>query len=189
MLELQNFYKCHNINLVTPTHFVPNILEAVLLAAEQGLMLPLVYNCGGYEKLETLALLEDVIDIYMPDFKYHQAEWGKKYSGVKNYPDIVKKSLQEMDRQVGGLKTDKQGVAYRGLIIRHLVMPGGVEDTKAILKFIKEELSPGCLVNLMDQYFPAHQAHQFEELSRRLSYNEYKKALEYAKTLGLNLVR
>jgi len=152
-------------------------------------MLPLVYNCGGYEKIETLKLLEDVIDIYMPDFKYHQAERGKKYSGVKDYPAIVKRSLKEMDRQVGGLKTDKQGVAYKGLIIRHLIMPGGLDDTKEILNFIKDELSPDCLVNLMDQYFPAHQAYKYEELAQRLSYNEYKKTLNYAKTLGLNLVR
>ncbi|MBF7083235.1 4Fe-4S cluster-binding domain-containing protein [Desulfallas sp. Bu1-1] len=187
MLELQNFYKCHNINFVTPTHFVPNILEAVLLAADRGLMLPLVYNCGGYEKIETLFLLEDVIDIYMPDFKYHLAERGQKYSGVKNYPEMVKKALKEMDRQVGGLKTDERGIAYRGLIIRHLMMPGGLEDTKQILKFIKDELSPDCMVNLMDQYYPAHRAYKYEEIARRLSDNEYKKALEYAKTLGLNL--
>lgn len=188
MLELQNFYKCHNINLVTPTHFVPNILEAVLLAAERGLKLPLVYNCGGYEKLETLALLEGVIDVYMPDFKYNRPERGKKYSGVKDYPAAVKRSLKEMDRQVGGLKTDKMGIAYRGLLIRHLVMPGGVEDTKEILMFIKEELSPGCLVNLMDQYYPAHQAHRYREISRRISQEEYREAWEYAKKLGLNLV-
>lgn len=189
ILELQNFYKCHNINLVTPTHFVPNILKAVLMAAERGLRLPLVYNCGGYEKLETLELLEGVIDIYMPDFKYHQPERGKKYSGVKDYPDAVKRSLKEMDRQVGGLKTDNKGIAYRGLLIRHLIMPGGVEDTKEILMFIKEELSSGCLVNLMDQYYPAHQAHRYQEISRQISYEEYREALEYAKKLGLNLVR
>ncbi|SFG38330.1 putative pyruvate formate lyase activating enzyme [Desulfotomaculum arcticum] len=189
MLELQNFYKCHNINLVTPTHFVPNILEALLLAAEKGLILPLVYNCGGYEKIETLQLLDDVIAIYMPDFKYHQAERGKKYSGIKDYPAIVKKSLKEMDRQVGGLKTDNQGVAYQGLIVRHLAMPGGLDDTKVILKFIKDELSPDCLVNLMGQYFPAHQAYKYEELAQRLSPGEYQKALDYAKTLGLNLIR
>ncbi|TYO92745.1 putative pyruvate formate lyase activating enzyme [Desulfallas thermosapovorans DSM 6562] len=188
MLELQDFYRCHNINLVTPTHFVPNILEAVLLAAERGLRLPLVYNCGGYEKLETLALMEGVIDIYMPDFKYNRPERGKKYSGVKDYPAAVKRSLKEMDRQVGGLKTDNMGIAYRGLLIRHLVMPGGVEDTKEILMFIKEELSPGCLVNLMDQYYPAHQAHRYLEISRRISQEEYREALEYAQKLGLNLV-
>ncbi|WP_092484539.1 radical SAM protein [Desulfoscipio geothermicus] len=187
MLELQDYYHCHNINLVTPTHFVPNILEALYLAAERGLRLPLVYNCGGYEKLETLALLDGVIDIYMPDFKYHLAERGQRYSGVKNYPEMVKKALKEMDRQVGGLKTDELGIAYRGLIIRHLVMPGGLEDTREVLKFIKEELSPDCLVNLMEQYYPAHRAYQYEEISERLSRQEYEEALKYAGELGLRL--
>jgi putative pyruvate formate lyase activating enzyme len=187
MLKLQNYHQCHNINFVTPTHFVPNILEALLLAAEQGLALPLVYNCGGYERLETLALLDGVIDIYMPDFKYHLAERGQQYSKVKDYPDRVKAALKEMDRQVGGLKLDQEGVACRGLIIRHLVLPGGLEDTKEVLRFIKEELSTGCLVNLMDQYYPAHQAHQFAELARRLSRKEFLEAHKYAIKLGLRL--
>ena len=189
MLILQNHNKCHNINFVTPTHFVANILEAVLLAAENGLTLPLVYNCGGYEKIETLALLEDVIDIYMPDFKYNLAERGQKYSKVKNYPEMVKKALKEMDHQVGGLKTNEQGIAYRGLIIRHLMMPGGLYDTKEVLKFIKEELSPDCMVNLMDQYYPTHKASKYEEISKRLSSKEYKQAVEYANNLGLRLAR
>lgn len=187
MLELQDYYQCHNINLVTPTHFVPNILEALYLAAERGLRSPLVYNCGGYEKLETLALLDGVIDIYMPDFKYHLAERGQRYSRVKNYSEIVKKALKEMDRQVGGLKTDERGIAYRGLIIRHLVMPGGLCDTREVLKFIKEELSPDCLVNLMEQYYPAHRAYQYEEISRRLSIKEYREMLNFAQRLGLRL--
>ena len=189
MLELQNYNKCHNINFVTPTHFVANILEAVLLAAEKGLYLPLVYNCGGYEKTETLALLDGVIDIYMPDFKYHLDERGQRYSGVKNYPETVKNALKEMDRQVGGLKTDERGIAYRGLIIRHLMMPQGLEDTKEVLKFIKEELSPDCLVNLMEQYYPAHQAFEYKEIARRASPKEYEEALMYAKKLGLRLAR
>ncbi|KJS88149.1 MAG: radical SAM protein [Peptococcaceae bacterium BICA1-8] len=187
MLKLQK-YRCHNINFVTPTHFVPNILEALLIAVEKGLRLPLVYNCGGYEKIETLYLLEGVIDIYMPDFKYHLAELGQKYSKVKDYPDKVKKALKEMDRQVGGLKLDEKGIAYRGLLIRHLMMPGGLEDTKGVLTFIKKELSPDCLVNLMDQYSPSHQAYKYEEISRRLSTNEYKDGLLFAKALGLRLV-
>ncbi|MBO8129241.1 MAG: 4Fe-4S cluster-binding domain-containing protein [Peptococcaceae bacterium] len=189
MLRLQNYYRCHNINLVTPTHFVASILEALLLAAEKGLALPLVYNCGGYEKMETLALLDSVVDIYMPDFKYHLAERGQRYSKVRNYPEIVKKALKEMNRQVGGLKTDEQGVAYRGLIIRHLMMPGGLEDTKEVLKFIKEELSPDCLVNLMDQYYPAHQAFEYQEIARRLTHKEYTEALQFARQLGLRLAQ
>lgn len=187
MLKLQNRYRCHNINFVTPTHFVPNILEALLLAAEQGLRLPLVYNCGGYERLETLHLLEGVIDIYMPDFKYHFPERGQRYSGVKNYPQQVKLALKEMDRQVGGLKLDQHGIAYRGLLIRHLMLPGGLDDTMEILRFIKVELSSDCLVNLMDQYYPAHRAYQYEELARGLPSQEYKEALNFAKSLGLRL--
>jgi putative pyruvate formate lyase activating enzyme len=187
MLKLQNYYRCHNINFVTPTHFVPNILEALLLAAEKGLALPLVYNCGGYERLETLAMLDGIIDIYMPDFKYHLAERGQKYSQAKDYPDRVKMALKEMDRQVGGLKLDAEGIAYRGMIIRHLVMPGGLEDTKEVLRFIKEELSPDCLVNLMDQYYPSHQAHQYQEISRRLTRKEFQEALQLAEKLGLRL--
>lgn len=188
MLKLQNYYHCHNINLVTPTHFVPNILEALSLAIEKGLALPLVYNCGGYEELGTLRLLEDIIDIYMPDFKYNLPEWGQKYSRVKDYPQKVKEALIEMDRQVGGLQLDARGLAYRGLIIRHLMMPGGLENTKEILKFIKEELSPDCLVNLMDQYYPAHQAYKYPEISRALTKDEYKEAYNYAIKLGLKLV-
>ncbi len=187
MLRLQDDYNCHNINLVTPTHFVPNILQALALAAEQGLQLPLVYNCGGYEKLETLHLLEDVVDIYMPDFKYHSTARGERYSKVKDYPAKVKLALKEMDRQVGGLKTDTTGVAYRGLIIRHLVMPGGLEDTKEVLRFIRQELSPDCLVNLMAQYYPAHQAFKYEEIGRRLRPQEYREALAFARDLGLRL--
>jgi putative pyruvate formate lyase activating enzyme len=187
MLKLQNLYECHNINLVTPTHFVPNILEALCLAAEQGLKLPLVYNCGGYERMETLVLLENVVDIYMPDFKYHLTERGEKYSKVKNYPSIVKQALKEMNRQVGGLKINNTGVAYQGLIIRHLMMPGGLQDTKEILRYIKEELSPDCLVNLMNQYYPAHQAFEYIEIAKRLNSREYFEALNYAKKLCLKL--
>ncbi|HHU69584.1 MAG TPA: radical SAM protein [Thermoanaerobacterales bacterium] len=187
MLNLQEKYNCHNINLVTPTHFIPNILEALSIAAKNGLKLPLVYNCGGYERLETLKLLDGIIDIYMPDFKYSSDERGVKYSKVKDYPEKVKAALIEMDRQVGGLKTDKRGIAYRGLIIRHLVMPGGLNDTKEILKFIKDELSEDCLVNLMDQYSPAFKAFEYKEISMPLSYFEFEKAKNFAKKLGLRL--
>lgn len=189
MLKLQNDYHCHNINLVSPTHFVPSILDALQIAAEQGLSIPLVYNCGGYENLETLKILEGVIDIYMPDFKYTHEEKGYKYSRVRDYPEIVMSSLKEMDRQVGGLKTDENGIALQGLIIRHLVMPGGLEETKQILRFISEQLSPECLVNVMDQYHPAHLAFKYPELSKRLSKEEFKEAHKYARQLGLRLAR
>lgn len=187
MLLLQNYYNCHNINLVTPTHFVPNILEALYIAAQKGLRLPLVYNCGGYEKIETLKVLEGVIDIYMPDFKYFLSERGLRYSRVKDYPQKAKRALKEMDRQVGGLKTDEKGLAYRGLLIRHLVMPGGLEDTKNILRFIKDELSPDCLVNLMDQYYPAHNAYEYDEIAKPLSPRDYREAYNFAMSLGLRL--
>lgn len=187
MVMMQERYQCHNINLVTSTHFVPNILEAVLLAAQQGLTLPLVYNCGGYERRETLALLEGIIDIYMPDFKYHVSEMGQNYSQVKDYSLKVKEALKTMDSQVGGLKTDASGLAYRGLIIRHLMLPGSLKNTLEVLKFIKEELSSDCLVNLMDQYYPAHKAFKYEKLARPLSSKEYKAAYQYARELGLRL--
>ncbi|HHY13037.1 MAG TPA: 4Fe-4S cluster-binding domain-containing protein [Thermoanaerobacterales bacterium] len=187
MLNLQNEYKCHNINLVTPTHFVPNILEAVSIAIEYGLKIPLVYNCGGYERIETLKLLDGIIDIYMPDFKYISNERSLKYSKIKDYKEKVKSTLIEMDRQVGGLKTDRRGVAYKGLLVRHLVMPGGLKDTKKILKFIKDELSEDCLVNLMGQYRPAFNAFNYAEISKSLSYSEFKKANIYARELGLRL--
>lgn len=187
MLKLQNDYHCHNINFVTPTHFVPGIVEAVAIAADRGLTVPLVYNCGGYESLETLALLDGIIDIYMPDFKYSQPERSQKFSQVKDYPEMAKQALKEMDRQVGGLKVNADGIAFRGLLIRHLVLPGGLEDTIEVLNFIREELSPDCMVNLMDQYYPAHQAHCYEELSRRITRKEYLAAYAHAKKLGLRL--
>lgn len=187
MLILQNHYGCHNINLVTPTHFVSNILEAVYIAARKGLELPIVYNCGGYESIETLGILDGIIDIYMPDFKYNSPKRGERYSQVINYPEKAKSALKEMDRQVNGLKIDKDGTTYRGLLIRHLVLPGGLEDTKGVLKFIKEELSPDCLVNLMNQYYPNHKASEYEEIAGGLSFAEYKQAYDYAKKLGLRL--
>lgn len=187
MVKLQEDYHCHNVNLVTPTHYVPNILEALAIAAEQGLTIPLVYNCAGYEKLETLRLLEGVIDIYMPDFKYNFKERAQKYSKVKDYPDYVKSSLKEMFRQVGGLKTDDRGIAYKGLIVRHLMMPAGLDETMEVIKFISEELSNDCLINIMDQYYPAHNAYKFEELTQRINKKDWQKAVSYAKELGLRI--
>jgi len=187
MLQLQNHYKCHNINLVTPTHFIYNILEAIYIAAQEGLKLPIVYNCGGYESVEILEILDGIIDIYMPDFKYNVPERGKKYSKVTDYPEKAKLALREMDRQVNGLKVDRKEIAYKGMLIRHLVLPGGLEDTKEVLKFIKEELSPNCLVNLMNQYRPSHKAFEYKEIAKGLSFMEYKQAYDYAKKLGLKL--
>lgn len=187
MLLLQDYYRCHNINLVSPTHFIPNIIESLYMAVEKGLRLPIVYNSGGYERVETLRILDGIVDIYMPDFKYFSSELAKKYSKVADYPDRVKLALKEMDRQVGGLKVDHRGIAYRGLLIRHLMLPGGLEDTKKILEFIKHELSPDCLVNLMEQYYPTHEAYKFEEINRRLDIKEHQQAYAFAQKLGLRL--
>ncbi len=186
MLRLQNDYGCHNINLVSPTHFTANIVEALYVAARRGLVLPIVYNCGGYESVENLRLLEGLVDIYMPDFKYFSNETGKTYSEVDNYLDIVREALIEMDRQVGGIKT-RGSIAYRGLLIRHLMLPGRLEETKQILKFISAELSEGVVVNLMSQYYPSNLAHEYPPLNRRLGPLEYREGLEYAKELGLRM--
>ncbi|MGI6160372.1 MAG: radical SAM protein [Limnochordia bacterium] len=187
MLIIQDRYKCPNINLVTPTHYVPQILQAVYTAAQRGLRLPLVYNCGGYESAATLQLLDGVVDIYMPDLKYASPERGLLYSQAEDYFVRARLALLEMDRQVGGLQLDAQGVAQRGLLVRHLVLPGGLEDTKKVLDFIAGELSPDCMVNLMDQYYPCYQADRFPELKRRLSAREYDQARQYAQGLGLRL--
>lgn len=189
MLALQNDYGCHNINLVTPTHFSPNILEAIYLAAQSGLKLPIVYNCGGYESVDTLKLLEGVVDIYMPDFKYSSAKFGKRYSKVLDYPNRAKEALREMDRQVGGLKVDARNVAYRGLLIRHLMLPGGLEDTKGVLEFIKGELSSDVLVNLMGQYYPSHKAFEYKEIAERLNMVEYREACAYGEKIGLRMIK
>lgn len=184
MLDLQSM-GCHNINLVSPTHFVPQILAALERAADQGLTLPLVYNTGGYESLDTLRLLEDIVDIYMPDMKYARPEAGEKYSGVQNYPDIVKQAVQEMYRQVGNLKTDGYGIAYRGLLVRHLVLPGDLAGTAGIMRFLAENISPEAVVNIMEQYYPAYRAKEFPELSRRITGEEYRLALAAAREAGI----
>lgn len=187
MLFIQNHYRCHNINLVSPTHFIPNIIEAIYIAVGKGLYLPIVYNTGGYERVEVLRSLEGIVDIYMPDFKYSSSELAAKYSKAPDYPNKAKLALKEMDSQVGGLKVDDKGIAYKGLLIRHLMLPGNVEDTKEVLKFIKGELSSDCLVNLMNQYYPTHRAFEYYELSRRLGFNEYKEAYTFGERLGLRL--
>ncbi|MCX7904428.1 MAG: radical SAM protein [Caloramator sp.] len=187
MLKIQNVYKCHNINLVTPSHYITNILEALFYAVEKGLNIPIVYNCGGYEKVEILKKLEGIIDIYMPDFKYLDDERALKYSKVKNYGQIAKEAIKEMDRQVGGIRINEEGIAVKGLLIRHLVLTEGLEDTKSILKFIKEELSEDVLVNIMDQYYPSFKAFDYKEISRRLSSSEYKEAIDFALKLGIKI--
>ena len=185
MLYLQN-RGCHNINFVTPTHFTPQIVDALIIARERGLEIPLVYNCGGYESIETLKLLDKIIDIYMPDIKYSINENALKYSGISNYWDVVKSAVKEMHRQVGDLVISSSGIARRGLLIRHLVLPNDISGSKEILDFIVEEISINSYVNIMDQYRPAYIANQFPEINRRITSKEYTEVINYAKEIGLH---
>jgi putative pyruvate formate lyase activating enzyme len=184
MLHLQR-QQCHNINFVSPSHVVPQILSALAIAVADGLHLPLVYNSGGYDALETLALLDSIVDIYMPDFKFWEPFSGRAYCDVPDYPEVARKVLLAMHRQVGELIVDDRGVACRGLIVRHLVMPEGIEETRAILKFIAASLSPETYVNLMPQYRSCGDAHRFKALSRRLTAAEFEAAALAAMEAGL----
>jgi len=183
MLTLQHM-GCHNINLVTPTHYIPQIVSALVIAAKNGLRIPLVYNCGGYERKEIIVQLDGIIDIYMPDFKYVDDEKALRYSNVLNYTKYAKESIVEMQRQVGDLVVDENGIALRGLIIRHLVMPNNMADSKKVLEFIAKEVSPKAYVNVMAQYYPTFKAHQFPEIARRITMGEYKEVLEFARQIS-----
>ena len=178
---------CENINFVTPTHGTPWLMEAVRLARLDGLGVPIVYNCGGYERLETLRLLEGTVDIYMPDAKYWDPEQAALYSNAPDYPEVMRTALKEMHRQVGDLKV-VNGVARRGLLIRHLVMPNNVAGSEQVLEFIAKEVSPHSHVNVMDQYRPTFRAHEFEKIARHPTHDEYRKARDCAVRLGLNLL-
>ncbi len=184
MLNLQD-RGAHNINFVTPTHFVANILNALYIAVKKGLRIPLVYNTSGYELIETLKLLDGIIDIYLPDIKYSDNRMAKKYSMAKDYVKYNREALKEMYRQVGNLKLNKKGIAVKGLIIRHLVLPNGISGTRKALEFIAKELSPEVTVSLMSQYFPANKANSIPELSRGITSEEYFIAVREMKTLGL----
>lgn len=183
MLELQG-QGCHNINLVTPTHYMPQILEAIFVAKERGLKVPLVYNCGGYESLEALEVLNGIIDIYMPDMKYSDNAVARRFSFAPDYFEVSKKAVKEMHAQVGDLRVEK-GIAVRGLLIRHLVLPDGLAGSEAIFDFIARELSHDTYVNIMAQYYPCHMAYKFPELSRRITHREYIDAIKLAKNKGL----
>ena len=176
---------CHNINLVTPTHVVPQVLSALVIAAGSGLSIPLVYNCGGYESVETLKLLDGIIDIYMPDMKYSDEPQGRAFSGAKNYPDVNRKAVKEMHRQVGDLQLDSRGVATRGLLVRHLVMPNNIAGTKGVAEFLANEISKDTYLNVMDQYRPAHRAHEIPRIARPLTREEYLYAVKIAADCGL----
>ncbi len=184
MLKLQQS-GCHNINFVTPTHFTAQIVEALNLAIEKGLVLPIVYNCGGYESVETLKLLEDIVDIYMPDIKYSVDENAFKFSSIQNYWEVVTAAIKEMYRQVGDLKISKRGIAQRGLLIRHLVLPNDAAGSKKVIDFVADEISTKSYLNIMDQYRPAYNASKYEKLNRRITPSEYKEVVDYAFSRGL----
>jgi putative pyruvate formate lyase activating enzyme len=186
MLELQGL-GCHNINLVTPTHQIPMILRALEIAKGKGLSIPLVYNCGGYESLRVIELLKGIVDIYMPDFKYSDPEMALKYSAARDYPDIIKSVIKEMHRQVGDLIVEN-GIATRGLLLRHLVLPAGVAGTGSVVKFIAEEISKKTYINIMDQYHPCFRAFDMPPLNRRITDKEYKDAIKMAVDAGLKRI-
>jgi putative pyruvate formate lyase activating enzyme len=184
MLRLQE-QGVHNINFVTPSHVVPQILEALLLAAEDGLRLPLVYNSGGYDKVETLHLLEGVVDIYMPDFKFWDPESAREFAQAPDYPETARAALSEMHRQVGDLQLDDEGLAQRGLLVRHLVMPGGLAETREVMRFLVAHISPNTYVNLMAQYHPAGRSGGHPRIQRCITSAEYQEALRAAKEEGI----
>lgn len=183
MLYLQN-RGCPNINLVTPSHVIPQICEALDLAHQQGLDLPVVYNSSGYDLPETLAMIEGYIQIYMPDIKSLDPEFSRAAFNAPDYPEVVKSALKEMHRQVGDLRVEK-GIATKGLLVRHLVMPGQTKDTRSVIDFIAREISTRTYLNIMDQYHPCFQAGKIPALSRPVSHSEYKECLEYARLAGL----
>ena len=185
MMLLQQSYGCHNINFVTPTHQVPMILKSLEIAIEKGLKVPLVYNCGGYESLETLKLLDGVIDIYMPDFKYTDPETARKYSKAEDYPETAKAAIEEMHHQVGDLIINDRGIAMRGLLVRHLVLPEGLAGTEEVVRFLAEEISLNTYTNIMAQYYPCYRASEHPPLDRRITHKEFRKAVRAAREAGL----
>jgi putative pyruvate formate lyase activating enzyme len=192
MLELQDS-GCHNINWVTPEHVVPQILEAMPRAVAGGLCLPTVYNTSSYDSIDSLELMDGIVDVYMPDLKYATPDASRRYSRRGDYSDVARKSVKEMNRQVGPLRFDEHGLARRGLLLRHLVMPGMVDETEAVLRFVADELGPDTYVDLMAQYYPAGLVGksgrdgdaQFEEINRHLFREEYLEAVEMGRSLGL----
>ena len=175
----------HNVNLVTPTPYVIQIIEAIKIARKKGFNIPIIYNCGGYENIKTLKMLEGYIDVYLPDFKYADNELGVKYSNVNNYFDNVTVAIKEMYRQVGTPKLDKNGIIQKGLIIRHLILPNHINNTKKVLKWIEENIDNNVYVSIMAQYFPTNKAKENKFLNRKLNKKEYKEIEKYLATLNL----
>jgi putative pyruvate formate lyase activating enzyme len=187
MLSLQK-QGCHNLNLVTPTHQMPMMMKAILIASEKGLKLPIIYNCGGYESLHAIQILEGVVDIYMPDFKYIDPAMAKQYSKAEDYPHTAMAAIKEMHRQVGDLIIDHRGIATRGLLIRHLVLPEGIAGTAGVVKFIAEEISKKTYINILDQYHPCYKASSHPPLDRRITHQEYADAVQMAEDAGLKRI-
>ncbi len=185
MISLQQ-RGCHNINLVTPTHIVPHFVKALRLAIPKGLRLPIVYNNGGYDSLEVIQKLDGIVDIYLPDFKYQDGEFAAKYSSnASDYPEVAAATIKEMHRQVGELQTNANGIALRGLIIRHLVMPDNIAGTDRFVKWVAQELTTSTRVNIMAQYHPEHKAFDYPEISRRITTDEFNQARRWAREAGL----
>jgi putative pyruvate formate lyase activating enzyme len=187
MLSLQK-QGCHNINFVTPTHQMPMILRSLLVALKKGLNIPVVYNCGGYESLHAIKILNGVVDIYMPDFKYSDPAMAFKYSKAEDYPRAAMTAIKEMHRQVGDLVTDQRGIAMRGLLVRHLVLPEGTAGTAGVVKFLAEEISKNTYINIMDQYHPCFKAFGHPPLNRRITPQEYADAVQMAIDAGLKRI-
>ena len=177
---------CHNINFVTPTHVVPQLLEALPEAIERGLRVPLVYNCGGYEEVATLHLLDGLVDLYMPDFKFWDSQVAERYCKATDYPEKARLAVKEMHRQVGDLTVDDMGIARRGLLIRHLVMPDGLAGTRDIMRFLATEVSKNTYVNVMSQYRPCGEAYRYRELQRMITVEEYREAVRMAHEEGIH---
>ncbi|MEJ2545570.1 MAG: radical SAM protein, partial [Calditrichaceae bacterium] len=185
IVDLQNTKRVHNINFVSPSHFIPQMVRIIYEAIPLGLNMPIVYNSNGYDSVESLKLLDGIIDIYLPDFKYADAETAYLYSGIKNYPDIALAAIKEMHRQVGNLRVNRQGIAKRGLLVRHLVLPNDLAESKKVLRILKEKISPEIAISLMAQYHPSHKAINYPLLSRSVNYNEYTRILESMDKLDL----
>ncbi len=185
MLSLQK-RGCHNINFVTPSHVVPQILQGLFIAIERGLKVPLVYNTGGYDKVETLKILEDVFDIYMPDFKFWETRWSEKFCKAPDYRKIAAAAIKEMHRQVDDLLIDESGITEKGLLVRHLVMPNGASNTKEVMMFLADKISEDTYVNVMDQYHPCGKATLDPAINRRLTRKEYAEAVRLTREAGLH---
>ena len=185
MLELQS-WGCHNINFVTPEHVVPQILKALPIAVDRGLRLPLVYNTSSYDSLDSLQLLDGIVDVYMPDFKFWDPALSFRYVKARDYPEAARRNIWEMHRQVGVLRVDERGLAKRGVLVRHLVMPGDIAGTHSIMRFLAEDVSLDTYVNVMDQYHPAGRVAgaQFVEIDRRITTSEYRRAVEATRSAG-----